>query len=212
MANIQRMTPKRLGEIFTHSGLISSEQLEEALEAQEKTGKHLGEILVDRGYVTERDVAEAIATQFSLPYLSPTQYYIPSDMLKAIPIAMMREHQMVPIDKLGKILMLVIAGPVENVVLEGIEQMTGSTLQIYVGKFSDVTEAIDKLAETGKVRRKEPTPDAEAPAAEPEAEDDAKADAKALRDMLGIDSPSDGTAPPDDDVSPEEAAAPDKDA
>jgi hypothetical protein len=150
MANIQRMTPKRLGEIFTHSGLITNEQLEETLQDQEKTGKHLGELLVDRGYVTERDVAEAIATQFSLPYLSPTQYFVPSEMAGVVPLETMQKHQLVPIDKLGKVLMVVIAGPVDNEVLEQIELQTSSTLQVYVGTLSDIRTAVEKLADTTK--------------------------------------------------------------
>ena len=150
MANIHRMTPKRLGEIFTHSGLISNEQLEEALADQDKTSEHLGVLLVNRGYVTERDVAEAIATQFSLPYLSPTQYFAPSEMETVIPMEVMKTHQLVPIDRLGKILMVVIAGPVDNDVLEKIETDTKSTLQIYVGTISDVGEAIEKLGESAE--------------------------------------------------------------
>ena len=150
MANIQRMTPKRLGEIFTHSGLISSEQLEETLADQEKTGKHLGELLVERGYVTERDVAEAIATQFSLPYLSPTQYFVSSEMASTVSLELMTKHHLVPIDRLGKILMVVIAGPVDNEVLEQIETETDSTLQLYVGTLSDVNAAIEKLIEAAR--------------------------------------------------------------
>ena len=147
MANLQRMTPKRLGEIFTHSGLITPEQLEESLADQQKSGKHLGELLVERGYVTERDVAEAIATQFSLPYLLPTQYFVPSEMTGLVPVETMKKHNLVPIDKLGKILMVVIAGPVENEVLEKIEKDTESTLQIYVGTLAEVRAAIEKLVD-----------------------------------------------------------------
>jgi len=150
MPNLQRMTAKRLGEIFTHSGLISTEQLEETLADQEKTGKHLGELLVDRGYVTERDVAEAIASQFSLPYLSPTQYFVSTEMASILPLELMTKHHLVPIDKLGKILMVVLAGPVENDILEKIEKDTDSTLQLYVGMISEVSAAIDKLTEAAK--------------------------------------------------------------
>ena len=150
MANLQRMTTKRLGEIFTHSGLITPEQLEETLADQQKSGKHLGEMLVERGYVTERDVAEAIATQFSLPYLSPTQYFAPSEMSGLVPTEVLVKHQVVPIDKLGRILMIVIAGPVDNDVLERIEKDTGCVLQIYVGTITEVRTAIEKLGDSSK--------------------------------------------------------------
>ncbi len=154
MANLQRMTHKRLGEIFTHSGLITPEQLEESLADQQKTGKHLGELLIERNYVTERDVAEAIATQFSLPYLAPTQYFAPSEMASLIPQETMEKYKIVPLDKIGKILMVVIAGPVENEVLDQIEKDTSSTLQIYVGTFTEVRTAIEKLMEMKKGKKK----------------------------------------------------------
>ena len=154
MANLQRMTHKRLGEIFTHSGLITPEQLEESLIDQAKTGKHLGELLIERNYVTERDVAEAIATQFSLPYLAPTQYFAPSEMANVIPFEIMEKHKIVPIDRMGNILMVVIAGPVDNDVLNQIEKDAGATLQIYVGTFTEVAAAIAKLAELKKGKKK----------------------------------------------------------
>ncbi len=163
MANIQRMTPQRLGEIFTHSGLIKSEQLDDALEDQKKSGQHLGEILVERNLVTERDVAEAIARQFSLPYLSPSQYYVPSEIAGIIPIDVIQKHRIIPIDKMGKILMVIIDGPVHNKVLDQIERDTDSTLQVYVGTITDVGNAIDKLLEAERKAEAKKKPASDTP-------------------------------------------------
>ena len=148
MANLQRMTNKRLGEILTHSGLITGEQLDEALADQQNSGQPLGELLVDRGYVTERDIAEAITTQFGLPYLSPKQYYASSGVMGLIPLDVMRKHKLVPIDKMAQVLVVIISGPVDAEVFNEIEQMTGCTIQVYVGTSTDVNEAIEKLAES----------------------------------------------------------------
>lgn len=144
MANLQRMTTKRLGEIMTHSGLISSEQLDEVL-ADQKKGQPLGELLVDRGYVTERDVAEVIATQFGLPYLSPKQYYASADVTKLLPVELMKKHGFVPIDKMGSILTIVISGPLGSELMSEIEKTTGCTLEVYVGTTSEVNEAIENV-------------------------------------------------------------------
>ena len=43
-----------------------------------------------------------------------------------------------------------IAGPVDNEVLEKIEKETDSTLQMYVGMLSEVAAAIEKLTEAAK--------------------------------------------------------------
>ena len=149
MANLQRMTTRRLGEILTHSGLISTEQLDEAL-AEQKKGQPLGELLVDRGHVTERDVAEVIATQFGLPYLSPKQYYVSADVTKLLPVELMREHGFVPIDKMGNILTIVISGPLGGTLMSEIEGTTGCTLEVYVGTAGEVNEAIEKIADEEK--------------------------------------------------------------
>ncbi len=150
MAGIQRMTAKRLGEILTHSGLITSEQLEETLKDQKGSDSRLGELLVDRGFVTERDVAEALTTQFGLPYLSPKQYYTSSAVTKLVPLDIMRKHNLVPLDRMGDVLTVCVSGPVENKVLEDIEKSTGCTIQVFVAMTRDIHETIEKISKEGE--------------------------------------------------------------
>ena len=52
-----------LGLLLIEMGLISEEQLVEALKAQERTGQPLGEVLVGRGYVTRLAIQDALASQ-----------------------------------------------------------------------------------------------------------------------------------------------------
>jgi hypothetical protein len=58
-AGIRRM----LGELLISARLITSQQLDEALEEQKKTGEKLGEVLVRRGYITQRDLDITLAFQ-----------------------------------------------------------------------------------------------------------------------------------------------------
>ena len=146
MAGIQRITNKRLGEILTHGGLVTPEQLEEVLQIQKKSGGLLGEMLVDRNYLTERDVAQAIATQFGVPYLSPKQYYTSAAVAKMIPVEVMKKHLLVPLDRMGDVLTICLGGPVEPEVLETIEKSTGCVVQIFVAIARDIRETIEKIA------------------------------------------------------------------
>ena len=56
---------KKIGQIFQDVGLVSFEQLQDALKLQEskKKGKHLGQILKAQGIVTERHIQKALALQ-----------------------------------------------------------------------------------------------------------------------------------------------------
>ena len=55
---------RRLGDIFVERGLITDEQLQEALAVQQDTGGRLGEILVERGFFTRVALAGVISEQW----------------------------------------------------------------------------------------------------------------------------------------------------
>ena len=56
---------RRLGDIFVERGLITEEQLHEALAEQKEKGGKLGEILVELGYTTRIELAGAISEQWT---------------------------------------------------------------------------------------------------------------------------------------------------
>jgi len=55
---------RRLGDIFVERGLITDEQLKEALFKQCETGAKLGEVLVDLGFVDRVALAGVIGEQW----------------------------------------------------------------------------------------------------------------------------------------------------
>ena len=56
----------RLGELLVNSGVLSNEQLQQALDNPARQGKKLGEFLVDEGIVSEDDLAKALRTKASI--------------------------------------------------------------------------------------------------------------------------------------------------
>ncbi|MBN2078664.1 MAG: hypothetical protein JW838_06835 [Spirochaetes bacterium] len=59
------MASKRLGEILRENGIITEEQLQEALRVQKSKGGLLGIILVEMGYLKPRLLADFLETQRS---------------------------------------------------------------------------------------------------------------------------------------------------
>ncbi len=49
-----------LGEKLIAAGVITQEQLDDALAEQKSSGKRLGEILVDKGYATAEQIDNAL--------------------------------------------------------------------------------------------------------------------------------------------------------
>jgi type IV pilus assembly protein PilB len=143
MVRITRMTRKRLGELLRDEGLVTDEQIEEALASQRKTGELLGEVLVRLGYVTEYDIAKTIVTQFGLPYIAVKQYFINEDAMKLFPERLMRQYQFIPMDKIGNVITIAVGGLLNFDVLSELENSSGSHIQVFVSTWSEIKQAIE---------------------------------------------------------------------
>jgi hypothetical protein len=69
MSATQQQT--RIGDLFVSKGLVSAEQVAEALRLQGTTGQRLGEVLVDQGLISRMDVASALQLQWSRNNVPP---------------------------------------------------------------------------------------------------------------------------------------------
>ena len=60
-----------IGELLVDAGLISREQLDNALDAQkiDSVKKQIGDILVELGYITENQLHEVLEFQLGIPYI-----------------------------------------------------------------------------------------------------------------------------------------------
>ncbi len=148
MVRMTRMSTKKLGELLIEGGVVDKDKLEEALKQQKTSGELLGEVLVRLGWVTERDIAKTVATQFALPYLAVSQYFIPKEVLGLIPVQDLIEHQCVPIDRIGKLLLLGISGPMDIKLLERMESQSGSEICLYVSTASEIETVLDQSFST----------------------------------------------------------------
>jgi type IV pilus assembly protein PilB len=138
MVALNRLVKKRLGEILVEQGLLSQEQVQDALRLQHQSGLLFGETLVQQKLITEEKIVSVLVGQFGIPYIKPTLYNISKDLLEIFDPAMMRRFQFVPMDSVGSVLLIAIAGSLTEDVLKEIEGQTGCTLQLFLTKMSEI--------------------------------------------------------------------------
>jgi type IV pilus assembly protein PilB len=61
--SVAKAQRRRIGDILRESGVVTPDQLTQALERQRKTRERLGRVLVDLGMATERQIAQDLADQ-----------------------------------------------------------------------------------------------------------------------------------------------------
>ena len=104
MTTVKRKA-KQLGQILIEQGLITSEQLEQALEEHRKTPKSLGRVLIDLGLIKEADLVRALAEQVGLEFVDLADYHIDPSSTMLLPDALARRYRAIPIgERDGKLL------------------------------------------------------------------------------------------------------------
>lgn len=88
----------RLGEILVSNGVLTSYQLDEALQMQISEGGLLGDILLRLGYVTEEELASAIASQLGLAYCTPSEAKIDEATLRLLSPRQAQNYRVIPLD------------------------------------------------------------------------------------------------------------------
>ena len=167
---VRRSITKRLGQILLERGVITAQQLEQALEYQKIHGGLLGQTLIQLGSVTEEAMALALTAQYGFPYLPLENYEIDEGVAAVIPEQIARQYCLMPIDRIGNALTLAMADPTNVQAIEEVELLTKCVVQAFVSTPSDILKAINRYYRTapsgtdGAVSgTKPPSPDGKKP-------------------------------------------------
>ena len=102
---------KRLGEILLEAGMISEDQLEQALVKQKSSNKSLGQILIDSKFVTESNIKDALELQFGISYVNVRNIKLTPELAEMVPENLIRQRQLIPINYVGNNLTIAMVNP-----------------------------------------------------------------------------------------------------
>ncbi|MDP2232781.1 MAG: type II secretion system protein GspE, partial [Actinomycetota bacterium] len=120
---------ERLGDLLVESGLITADDLTDALSAQARDGGKLGEVLVRQLIVTEDQLAAALAGQKGYEHVILTTYPVDHAATALIPERMARQRSILPIGfAQGKVL-LAMVNPLDIEAIDDVEMRTGMRVQ-----------------------------------------------------------------------------------
>ncbi len=139
------MSGTRLGELLVKSGLITSEQLAQALEHQKKTGGRLGSCLVSLGFTTDEDITTFLSRQYGVPSINLAYFDVDPAVVKLVPEDTARRYEVVPLSRLGSSLTIAMVDPTNVFAMDDIKFMTGFNVEPVVASESSIRTAIDKL-------------------------------------------------------------------
>lgn len=146
-----RIGRKLLGEILLEDGLVTKEQLQEALNLQQqsKEKKPIGELLVELGYLQEEGLALTLSKKLGIKYVSFSDgtftIRYDQDLDKLIGEKFARTNLALPLSKTSRYLSVAIWDPLNFVVLDNIKRITGLEIIICSTTKKDIIEGIERL-------------------------------------------------------------------
>lgn len=135
----------RLGDLLVNSGKIKLEQLEFALQVQKEKKRKLGETLIELNIVSERDIIEVLEFQLGIPQVDLEKYYIEPDIPNLISEDFARKNLLIPIKRDGMRLAVAMSDPLNILVINDLEIITGFDVDPKIATEKDIRNAIDNF-------------------------------------------------------------------
>lgn len=135
---------KRLGDILLESGLVTADQLKEALATQKELGKKLGEVLIEKGYITQKSIIEVLEFQLGIPYVNLMAQSVEPGTVRLIPESMARKHEIVPIKVENQVITVASSDPLNATAFEDVRIYTGLEVQPVMADAEQIQSLISR--------------------------------------------------------------------
>ncbi len=133
-----------LGQMLRERGLISEDDLKNALALQQERRDKLGRILVDLGYVAERDVLNVVSEQLKVPIFNGEYPAVPVESA-GLPFRFLRAFNAIPVHVEDKVLSLVMADALDVETQNAARLRSGLELQVFMAPESDIQQQLERL-------------------------------------------------------------------
>lgn len=146
MIEPEQRRPKELGRVFIDQGLITEDQLQEALAQSQRVGGLLGRVLIELGYVTDADLVRALTHQVGLEFIDLEDLAPPDEITSLIDGDLAWRYLALPVGERDGSLLVATSDPANAAALEEIAAATGREVTPVVANRPEIARLIrDRL-------------------------------------------------------------------
>ncbi len=135
----------RVGDLLLQKGLITKEQLMQALEEQKKTHERLGQILIQKGLISPQELSNILSNQYNIPSINIENYALDPDIVSLLPEQFIRTNYIIPLKRTNNTLEVACVPPVNPEVLENARLITGLRIKPYLITENEFEQALNKI-------------------------------------------------------------------
>lgn len=142
-----------LAEVLVSQGVLTRHTVDEVLLRVKGVPSALGKALTDDGLLSEDQLAQALASQYGLPYDPLTNFRVAPQYYESISIKWMQRVPFVPLNEQAGGLTIAVAEPHNLLGLDELELLIGKPLELVVSSRSAILAALERSEGSSQVLR-----------------------------------------------------------
>ncbi|HCE2833506.1 TPA: type II/IV secretion system protein [Vibrio parahaemolyticus] len=136
---------KRLGDLLVEEGIVSEDQIQQALSAQRSTGQKLGDALTDLGFITEKQMLEFLSQQLGLPLIDLGRAPVDADAVQILPEVHARRLRAMVVARNGDTLRVAMSDPADLFTQESLMNLLGEyNLEFIIASERQLISSFDR--------------------------------------------------------------------
>ena len=161
----------KIGDMLVQAGIISGEQLGEALKCQVIYGGKIGTNLIELGFISEDTIAGFLSKKLGVPYANQESLSeIPPDVIQLIPYDIVEKYHIIPVSLKKNRLTLALEDPTDLNIIDEISFITNFSISPVVTPEVDLMLALERYYGIKRDARYVPVIDRGKPQTEPSKE------------------------------------------
>ena len=138
-----------LGTLIFRAGLLSEEQLEDALTDSVERGKRLGQVLVERGLLQESEIARLLGEQRGYPFVTLAEREIDPAAVALLPREAAWLNHALPFAFEDGVPVVAIDDPADEIAMRNVRGLIGQDVRFAVATWSEILNLLSPAAEGG---------------------------------------------------------------
>jgi type IV pilus assembly protein PilB len=136
-----------LGELLQKLGIISNDQLNEAIQEQKRSGEKLGQILVKKKILTTSALVDSLSTQLGIAKIHPKKDMIDRDLINKANESYFRKKRVVPVhlDTDKRILTVVMEDPTDSETIGDLQKMFRASIEPAICPSGEVELVLEQI-------------------------------------------------------------------
>lgn len=144
-----------LGDLLVSMGVISPDQLKQALSMRKNSRKRLGQILVELGFITRSHLVDAICTQLGVEGVHRKDANADRELLNKANVAFLRQKRIIPLkyDRISNVLTVLMEDPSDAETITDLKKMFTTETEPVMLRDATVAHLLDDILDVWRLAR-----------------------------------------------------------